>query len=233
MARAWVIAQRWCDLLFAHWPAPAAALRRVVPAELELDLWEGEGWVGVVPFRMEGIRPRRGFAVPILSATPEINVRTYVTRDGKPGVYFFSLDAGSALVVWGGRRIYGLPYYRARMESRNEGDAVRYASERRGGGAEFRGWYRPAGEAGAARPGTLEHWLTERYCLYTAASRADILHEPWPLQPAEARIEVNTMARAAGIELPDRAPLLHFARRVDVKVWAPAPPEGRDRHERR
>jgi uncharacterized protein len=217
----WVMAQTWCDLLFAHWPVPAAALRRVVPPELELDLWEGEGWLGVVPFRMERIRPRRGIAVPILSATPEINVRTYVTVHGKPGVYFFSLDAASALVVWGARRFFGLPYYRARMEARAEGDAVRYRSRRVAGSAGFHGWYRPVGEVRHAPAGTLEHWLTERYCLYTRTARADILHHPWPLQNAEARIDLNTMAEAAGIELPRRPPLLHFARRLDVQVWAP------------
>ncbi len=215
------MAQTWCDLLFAHWPVPVAALRPLVPAQLELDLWEGEGWVGVVPFRMEGIRPRGLFAVPGLSATPEINVRTYVKRDGKPGVYFFSLDAGSALVVWGARRFFGLPYFRAKMESRAEGDAVRYFSSRLSGGAEFRGWYRPTGDVASARSGSLEHWLTERYCLHTAAATADILHAPWPLQAAEARIEHNTMARASGIELPETAPLLHFARRLEVVVWAP------------
>jgi hypothetical protein len=216
------MAQTWCDLLFAHWPVPAADLRRLVPAELELDLWEGAGWVGVVPFRMEGIRPRGGFAVPILSSTPEINVRTYVIVGGKPGVYFFSLDAASALVVWGARRFFGLPYYRARMQSRAEGDAVRYRSARVAGGAEFQAWYRPSGEVRHAQAGTLEHWLTERYCLYTAASRADILHKPWPIQNAEARIDRNTMAQAAGIRLPASAPLLHFSRRLEVKVWAPA-----------
>lgn len=215
------MAQTWCDLLFAHWPVPAGALRKVVPPELELDLWEGEGWVGVVPFRMEGIRPRFGVALPMLSATPEINVRTYVKRGGKPGVYFFSLDAESALVVWGARRFFGLPYYRARMQSQNEGDAVRYFSER--GSAQFRAWYRPTGEVRLASPGTLDYWLTERYCLHTASATADIRHRQWPLQPAEARIEINTMAEAAGVELPKQAPLLHFARRLDVVVWALVP----------
>lgn len=215
------MAQTWCDLLFAHWPVPATVLCPLIPPQVELDVWNGEGWLGVVPFRMQGIRPRGLPAAPILSATPEINVRTYVVRDGRPGVFFFSLDAANAMVVWGARRFFGLPYYRARMESRNEGDAVRYRSIRREGGAEFSAWYRPTAEPRRAPAGTLEHWLTERYCLYTATSRADILHDPWPLQGAEARIEVNTMAQAAGIALPTCAPLLHFARRLDVKVWAP------------
>jgi uncharacterized protein YqjF (DUF2071 family) len=215
------MAQRWRDLLFAHWPVAAAVLRPLVPANLELDLRDGEGWIGVVPFRMEGIRPRGVCALPVVSATPEINVRTYVRHGGKSGVYFFSLDAASALVVWGARRFFGLPYYRARMTCRCDSETVRYDTARRSGGAEFRGWYRPAGAVQLAAAGTLEHWLTERYCLLTATARADILHAPWPLQRAEAEIDVNTMAAAAGIELPDCAPLLHFARRLDVKVWAP------------
>jgi uncharacterized protein YqjF (DUF2071 family) len=215
------MAQTWCDLLFAHWPVPSTALRPLIPQSLDLDLWDGEGWVGVVPFRMEGIRPHGGFALPVLSRTPEINVRTYVNRDGKPGVYFFSLDAGSQLVVWGARRFFGLPYYHARMESRAEGDAVRYRSSRILGNADFQGWYRPISDARFTQPGDLDHWLTARYCLYTAGGRADIWHEPWQIQLAEARIEVNTMGAAAGIPLPDRPPLLHFARRLDVKVWAP------------
>jgi uncharacterized protein YqjF (DUF2071 family) len=210
------MAQTWCDLLFTHWPIPAEALRRVVPPQLELDLWEGDGWVGVVPFRMQGIRPRFGCALPILSATPEINVRTYVKRNGKAGVYFFSLDAASALVVWGARRFFGLPYFRARMESSIEGDAIRYRSQR--SGAEFRALYRPTGPIQPAQPGTLDYWLTERYCLHTAEATADIYHGRWPLQPAEAEIEINTMAEAAGIALPPIPPLLHFARRLDVHV---------------
>ena len=211
-----------CDLLFAHWPVPAATLRRVVPGNLELDLL-GTAKAGSEWFlsACRAFVPAPGFAMPVISATPEINVRTYVTRNGKPGVYFFRFDAASALVVWGARRFFGLPYYRASMRSRNEGDGVHYRSSRLSGHAEFAAWYRPTSEVRLARVGTLDYWLTERYCLYTETARADILHMPWPLQPAEARIDVNTMAQPAGIELPAVAPLLHFARRVDVKVWAP------------
>lgn len=216
------MAQRWCDLLFAHWPVAAVSIRPLIPSTLQLDLWNGQAWVGVVPFRMQGIRPRLLPAIPVLSATPEINVRTYVIGPGgKPGVWFFSLDAASPLVVWGARRFFGLPYFRARMECRNQAGEVRYRSSRTEDSAEFRARYRPMGPVQLAPPGTLDSWLTERYCLYTADTRADILHAQWPLQPAEAEIELNTMADAAGVSLPDTKPLLHFARRLDVKVWAP------------
>ena len=197
-------------------------MRHLIPSTLEIDLWEDQAWVGVVPFRMERIRRRGMPAVPVLSATPEINVRTYVIGPGgKPGVWFFSLDAASSLVVWGARRFFGLPYFPAAMECHVEDGEVRYRSSRTGSRAEFRARYRPTGPVQLSRLGTLDHWLTERYCLYTAETRADILHPQWPLQPAEADIDLNTMADAAGIWLPDTAPLLHFARRLDVKVWAP------------
>src|SRR5690606_31714844 len=156
---------------------------------------------------------------------PELNVRTYVSVDERPGVYFFSLDAGSRLAVWGARNFFRLPYHHADMEVRREGEWVRYRSRRlasrREAGAGFRARYRPAGETFTAAHGTLEHFLTERYCLYAVLHggrvlRVDIDHAPWPLQPAEAEIEANTMTEASGIALPDRPPLLHFSRRLDV-----------------
>jgi hypothetical protein len=223
------MAQTWHDLLFAHWPVPPAVLARLIPPGLALDTFDGAAWVGVVPFRMTGIRLRGLPALPGGGALPEINVRTYVTAGGKPGVWFFSLDAGSALAVAAARRWFHLPYYRARFSIEREGDHVRYTCRRTHGGAppaEFTARYGPAGDVTPARPGTLDHWLTERYCLYAAGtrgrlSRGEIHHAPWPLQPAAATIERNTMATAAGIELPPSAPRLHFARRLDVRIWPP------------
>jgi len=225
----WVMRQRWHDLLFAHWTIPVAALREAVPRALEIDAFEGRAWIGIVPFRMSGVRPRFLPPLPGLSAFPELNVRTYATRDGKPGVWFFSLEARNALAVSIARAWFHLPYFRARMKCERDGPGIRYASVRTHAGAppaELAGAYRPVGEAFRARPGTLEHWLTERYCLYAAAPdgrlwRAEIHHPPWPLQAAEASFERNTMARAHGLELPAEPPLLHFARRQDVLVWSP------------
>lgn len=219
------MAQSWHDLLFAHWPVPCDALRRLVPAALVLDTYDGTAWIGVVPFRMSGIRLRRLPPLPWLSAFPELNVRTYATRGGKPGVFFFSLDAANPLAVAVARRWYHLPYMRARMSATTEADGVRYASRRTHHGApqaELRARYRPMGPVTRAAPGTLEHWLTERYCLYAldrhgTVYRGEIHHEPWPLQAAEAEVEVNTMTRP--LVLPDTQPLLHFARRLDVVVW--------------
>jgi uncharacterized protein YqjF (DUF2071 family) len=226
------MAQSWHDLLFAHWPVDAGALRPRLPAGVELDLFDGQAWVGVVPFRMTGVRARFLPPLPGLSAFPELNVRTYATAHGRPGVFFFSLDATNAVAVAAARRFFHLPYRRARMACRPDRDGIAYECRRISGtgivAAEFRGAFGPAGPAYRARAGDLDHWLTERYCLYTAdrqgrALRVDVRHEPWPLQPAWARIETNTMADAAGVSLPQSPPLLHFARRLDVVAWLPRP----------
>ena len=221
------MAQTWHDLLFAHWPLDPEQLRPLVPPALPLDRFDGAAWVGVVPFSMSGVRPRAMPALPWISAFPELNVRTYVTLEDKPGVYFFSLDAANRLAVATARRLFLLPYFHARMSARLAGDSVRYASDRIHQGApaaSLRMAYRPTGPAQNPRPGSLEQFLTERYCLYTTDARGrpfrcNIQHPPWPLQPAEAQIEQNTMAAASKIALPDRPPLLHFARRQDMVAW--------------
>jgi uncharacterized protein YqjF (DUF2071 family) len=224
--RPWLQAQTWLDLLFAHWPLPVERLRRVVPEALPIDTFEGQGWIAVTPFEVAGLRLRFTPPLPRLSRFAETNVRTYVTIGDRPGIFFFSLDAASAFAVVAARAIYHLPYYRARMAIDRSGGAVAYTTTRSDGTARLRARYRPVGAPFHARPGTLEHFLTERYCLYTVhhgtVQRADIDHAPWPLQAAEAEIEQNTMTAPAGIELPSRAPLLHFAARQDVVIWRPA-----------
>jgi uncharacterized protein YqjF (DUF2071 family) len=169
-------------------------------------------------------------SLPWLSEFPELNVRTYVTTDGKPGVYFFSLDAGNVLAVYGARALYRLPYFRASMSVREGRDGtIHYYSRRThrtAPAAEFVAHYRPAGPLARAKPGTLDHWLTERYCLYAVDTsrrvfRAEIHHHAWPLQPAEVQIERDTMAAAAGLTLPAEPGRLSFARKLDVLVWPP------------
>jgi uncharacterized protein len=215
--------QTWHDLLFAHWPVPQATLRPIVPAQLELDLFGGQCWVGVVPFRMSGVTGRAMPALPGLSSFPEMNVRTYVTHGEKPGVYFFSLDAASLPAVWAARKFFHLPYFHARMSCRNRVGEVLYWSKRLRSPAEFRAKYRPTAAARLSEKGSLENWLTERYCLYTTHRdriyRGEIHHHPWPLHEAEAEFETNTVAAAAGISLPNSAPSLLFARRLEVLIW--------------
>jgi uncharacterized protein YqjF (DUF2071 family) len=228
--------QTWNDLLFAHWPIAPEMMRPLVPEVLPLDTFGGNCWVAVTPFHMSGIRFRGMPPLPGLSRFPEMNVRTYVTVDGKPGVFFFSLDAGSLAAVWGARASYHLLYFHARMKVSEEGEWIGYHSRRyqsvevKPGAAEkihaeFNGRYRPVAPVQVRQPGTLENWLTERYCLYAVKQgsmfRAEIHHEPWPLQDAEAKIEVNTMALAAGITLPRIPPALHFAKKLEVLIWLP------------
>jgi uncharacterized protein YqjF (DUF2071 family) len=220
------MAQTWHDLLFAHWPLDAALVRSLVPEPLAVDVFEGRAWVAVVPFRMSGIRLRLLPPVPGAAAFPEINLRTYVAHQGRPGVFFLSLDATNPLAVWTARRYFRLPYYRARMSCRSQGERVAYESRRihRGFPAVgFHGSYGPVGPAAEPRRGSLEHWLTERYCLYTSGGDGrlrigEIVHDPWPLQPAEARIEHNDLAAPFGLDL-SAPPLLHFARRLEVRLW--------------
>lgn len=226
-SRPWIMRQTWQDLLFAHWPLPASALHRLIPAGLTLQTFEDRAWVAITPFVLTGLRARGLPAIPGVSSFPKINVRTYVTARGGPGVFFFSLDAGSTLAVLAARALYRLPYFRAEFTVTAGGDSVVYASRRTHRGAppaEFTAEYRARGEAHAPRPGTLEHWLTERYCLYSVDRRgrlyrAEIHHAPWPLRPAEAEIRRNTMTAGLGFGLPDEPPRLHFAAQLDVHVW--------------
>jgi uncharacterized protein YqjF (DUF2071 family) len=223
------MAQTWHDLLFTHWPVSAEDVRPHIPGRLEIDTFERQAWLAVVPFRMSGVRLRGTPPVPWLSKFPELNVRTYVVADGKPGVWFFSLDAANSLAVAVARAWFHLPYFYARMSCEEREGWVRYRSERthrNASNAVLLGHYRPTGESFLAKPGTLEHFLTERYCLYThdphgRVIRGEIHHPPWTLQLAEAEFSENTLAKAAGFSLPAQKPLLHFAGRQDVVVWQP------------
>jgi uncharacterized protein len=222
----WIMTQSWHDLLFAHWPVAVDVLREKVPPGLELDLFDKQAWVGVIPFHMTNVAPRGVPALPWVSAFPEMNVRTYVTHHGRPGVYFFSLDAANPLAVTLARTMFHLPYFNAEMHVDVEGAWVKYRSRRLDDGtaATFEGKYRPIGPVQAPVPGTLEYFLTERYCLYTVdesfhVRRLDIHHLPWPLQTAEAVFQTNTMADASGIRLPSMAPVLHFSKRQDMVAW--------------
>ena len=199
-----------------------------VPDVLTLDTFDGSAWIAVTPFQITGLRPHFLPPLPGLSNFPELNVRTYVTHKGKGGVFFFSLDAANRMAVWAARSFYRLPYRFARMMSRKGNDQIFYSCSRQErSSAEFHGRYRPIAPVRQRQKGTLEHWLTERYRLYTVNGgkifHADIHHVPWPLQDANAEIATNTMAAAAAIELPSISPLLHFAERLDVFIWPLVP----------
>jgi uncharacterized protein YqjF (DUF2071 family) len=229
----WSWRQSWQDLLFAHWPVPAAILRPLVPVGLVVQEFDGTSWVGVVPFRMAGVMRRPLPDLPGISNFPELNVRLYVEAGGKPGVWFLSLDATNRLAVFAARLLFHLPYYWAKIGIVPDGDGFGYRSIRserkRGTGwGVFDGDYRPVSPVYRAVPGTLEHFLTERYCLYAQAPdgslyRTEVHHAPWPLQRAEGNFRANTMLRPHGVLIEETGPLLlHFARRIDVVIWNPA-----------
>lgn len=218
----WIMGQTWESLLFAHWRVPVEQLRPRVPPELEVEEHDGSAWVGITPFRVTGLRSRGTVPLPGVSSFLELNVRTYVhAADGKPGVWFFSLDATSRLGVRAARRAYRVPYFDARMTFEElDGWVDVEAARLDEHGRVFSGRYRSVGPAAASRPGSLEWFLTERYCLYAADEpgtiyRAEIHHPPWLLHPAEAEIELTSIAP---FELPGE-PLCHVAEPQDVVIW--------------
>jgi uncharacterized protein YqjF (DUF2071 family) len=226
--REWVHAQTWDDLLFVHWPVDPEQVRALLPDGIELELRDGKAWLGVTPFRLEGVRLRGTLPLPRVSSLLEVNVRTYVTRDGKPGIWFFSLDATSRAAVELARRTYRLPYHPMRATYEERGSSLRWRSSRVGAERPyvFEGSWRVIDSPAPAPAGSLAHFLTERYCLYTehrgVIHRAEIHHPPWPLQAAELALDLTTMT-PDGIDLPADAPLAHFSARQDVVLWPLAP----------
>lgn len=218
------MAQRWERLAFLHWPVDAAELRAVLPPGIEPDVYDGSAWIGITPFEVHNFRLRFTPPLPVISHFPEINVRTYVTgASGKPGIWFLSLDTSSALAVQAARRTYRLPYHRAKQAVRRRHGWIEFASRRKEPAAALAARYRPTGPPRVAEPGAFEHFVAERYCLYTVDDslellRGDIRHRSWPLQPAELELAENSMARPYGIAL-DGEPRVHFAECVDVVFW--------------
>lgn len=222
----WIMFQRWENLLFAHWRVETRELRPLVPESLILDEYDGSAWLGLTPFYLTNLHVRLLPPIPFVSEFPEMNLRTYVRVGARPGIFFFSLDAASRLAVAAARLTYRLPYRYADMKIRSDGEWIHYRSRRDGPQtSEFIGRYRPLGQATEPAPGTREHFLTERYALYTTIGdrivRGDIHHSPWRLHRAEARIEANTIAAAHGIRVAEQEPLLHFSARQDTVIWPP------------
>jgi hypothetical protein len=218
----------WEDLLFAHWQFEPDVVRKLVPPQMELDTMNGAAYIGVVPFKMRKVRPRFTPLLPVISDFLELNVRTYVVVDGIPGVYFFSLDCASLFAVEGARTWFHLPYYYAQMSVVERDGDFRYLSkrvDRRGEPAALEVRYGASGAPFFAQEGTLEHFLTERYCLYTVSGdntllRAHIHHPPWPLQDAHADFAFNTMLSPIGLEAVAKPHLL-FAKSVATVEWPP------------
>ncbi|MFT9848460.1 YqjF family protein [Aneurinibacillus sp. REN35] len=222
----WVMTQTWNHLLFAHWPVSVSYIKEFIPSPLHVDTLDGFAWVGIVPFDMSHIRLRGLPPIPGTSSFPEINVRTYVTYDGKPGVFFFSLDAAHLLAVIAARKLLSLPYYRARIDVRLTAKEIIYHSHRihrPSYPASFRAHYTPTSDVFYASPGSMEQWLTERYCLYTYDDRyiyrGDIHHTPWELQHAGADIVHSSMLAPLRFPLAKDQPILHYAKKKKVVIW--------------
>jgi len=242
--------QHWGKLLFMHWPIDVELLRPLVPSRLSIDTFDGAAWIGEVPFTMWGIRASFLPPIPGTSAFHELNVRTYVHLDGVPGVWFFSLDAANSLAVWGARTFYHLPYFNADMKLTQKGNTIDYSSRRKDaltygeffaaeapdipGAANDSGLHdHPRAELNASwnigeplpqsSPGSIEFFLTERYCLYSLHRqrlyRSRIFHEPWPLRQATLNSRESTMIQSLGIAESQQVPWLHYAEEIAVDIW--------------
>lgn len=224
-----IMYQSWGELLFMHWPVPMDSLRPLIPEPLVIDTFDGVAWVGITPFTMWGLRPVLLPAVPFLSESHELNVRTYVHLDGVPGVWFFSLDANNPLAVWGARLAFHLPYFAARMSMERRDRTLHFASRRthrHAAPAEFEASWTVGDRLPTPEPGSLDFFLIERYCLYTARAdhlyRVRIFHRPWPLHTARLLSYSSTMVESQGLPSPEGEPLLHQqGDPLRVRVWPP------------
>ena len=221
----WTMHQTWSEVLFIHYPIQYDVLRKLVPDVLNIDSYNGTCWIGVVPFHMSAVRLRGLPPIPGTDQFPELNVRTYVTLDGKPGVYFFSLDAANRLAVKGAKTVYHLPYWYARMEMITNSSTTQFTCKRvHNDEIELTCSYHPTSDTFRAEAGSFEHWMVERYCFYTLNKagvplRCNILHEPWTLQTAEARLKVNTILSKQNIHVEEDEAIVHYAKKIDVRAW--------------
>jgi len=235
----WLLSQSWNDVLFAHYAMEPSTLRAVVPQELTLELYGGAAWLTISPFSVSHVRPSGVPPLPGISFFPQLNVRTYVTLDGKPGVYYLSVDAASLGAVWFARLFFRMQYWHASIQVSGDtiharkpsGAGIQFLARRLHGPGErkqteiFDATYVPEGEPDTPKPGSLDHFLTERYCTYSLyrkqCYRTEIHHQPWPLQKATVAVRTNRLAEPLGLTLPEGPDLCHFSRSVKTLVWAP------------
>ncbi|MFN2531028.1 MAG: YqjF family protein [Pyrinomonadaceae bacterium] len=222
-----IMHQTWGKLLFMHWRIDEKLLRPLIPTELQIDTFDGTAWIAITPFTMWDIRALPPFvpAVPGFRAMHELNVRTYVHYDRLPGVWFFSLDCNHPAAVLAARTLFRLPYFKAEIELEQSGSQIDYELARVDGpSADFQASWKIGETLKYSHPGSLEFFLTERYCLYTeddgALYRARIHHAPWPLQKATLNSLSSTMIEADDLPTPKAEPLLHYAEEISVEIWS-------------
>jgi uncharacterized protein YqjF (DUF2071 family) len=223
--RPWAMTQVWNKLLFAHWPVRPDQIQALVPASLTVDTFEGTAWVGVVPFAMNDVCFRYLSVLP--SNFCELNVRTYVSYKGRQGVFFFSLDASNPIAVEVARAAFRLSYFHSSMQITGTTDNVIYNSQRRDWRSKSVGFdatYHPIGPVQYSAKGSIEEFLTERYCFFTSdrggrIMSCDVHHLRWPLQPVAAQIRLNTMLELLSLDLLKSEPLLYYSDRLETIEW--------------
>ena len=228
----WVMAMKEEDLLYIHWPVPVERLRPLVPTELEIETYEGQAWLTMIPFQMTQLHLRGLPPIPGLSTVPQVELRTYVRMKEQSGVTFLSLDANHPLITWVAGNIFQLPYLNAKVELTKRKNSIYFQCRRPASdttpAAEFVGSYWPVGRPSQAKPGSLEYFLVERYVLFVKGLGnliywGAVHHLPWKIQSVEVEIETNTIPAAAGIELPETNPLLYYAAGRNVITWPVLP----------
>ena len=235
----WLLSQSWNDLLLMHFAIEPAVLRRLVPEALTLELYDGAAWLTISPFCASHVRPSGVPALPGLSFFAQLNVRTYVTAEDKPGLYYLSVDAANLTAVWFARMFFRLQYWHASIkvsggtiQARKMADGRIHFQARRlhgplasHGPAKLDVMYAPVGEAEVARARSLDEFLTERYCVYSwhrsRFYRTEVHHQPWRLQRASVEIRENSLAEPLGLALPEQPDLCHFSRSMKMLTWGP------------
>ena len=222
--RRWSLRQNWINLTFLHWLVDPELLSPYIPKDLELDTFEGKAYVGTIPFIMEKVRPYFLPYLPFITTFPEFNVRTYVTKNGKPGVLFLTLDAQSRVTCFYAPRKYGLPYRYAKCRLKIDENRYSWASKRSSDSVELEGEAIATGEKRIAEKGTLEEFLFERYSLYTEhkgnLKMAYTLHEPWVFQDGEAKIVKNSLTECYDLGIDIMNPeFVHLSEGVYVHTW--------------
>ena len=223
----WTMTQVWENVLFAHWSLPMEVVRKHIPAELEVDTFNGEAWVGVILFKMNGFKLRfTPFRYPF--SFPEINLRTYVKVNERPAIFFMTLDAADPLVVSVAKRWYRLPYFHAKMSFSKQEDMISFHSERKsvGDSVVIGGEFYPVSEQFVPKDGSIDHWLTERYVYFNKDPNnhiywGEVYHEPWQLRKVSGKFSDNTLLHPYQIELPGEPHLLHYSRGVEAQMGAP------------
>ncbi|MBT5392334.1 MAG: DUF2071 domain-containing protein [Euryarchaeota archaeon] len=225
--------QNWKHLTFMHWKVDIEQLKTYIPEGLEIDLYNGDAYVGVIPFIMEKVRPRGLPWLPFISTFGEFNIRTYVKKDDVPGVLFLTLDAQSMVTCFHAPRSYGLPYRYAKAKVKIGKDGkYTWFSRRKKGGESLIGTTNSSGQLEQARDGSIEYFLFERYSLYTwhegSLHRAYTHHEPWKYCVAEVQVETNTLLESynLGISSPLKPEYIHMSTGVQVQTWNIQPVEG-------